>query len=1467
MRRGAAARGRIIPPLFSVVFALALLALALAASVAPAATKTERPLLFSFDTGLQTGNSIAVDDATGAVYVTEYEGPSQTTDLGSHPIFLKKFHADGTPWNFTATGGNVVPLYSVRATVAVDNSGGATQGDIYVAEPGNEKVLSSETNQLVAYNPDGTVRWRISPSYSFQIGQLAVDASGHLWTFGGGPTGVHEYDPSTNPPTEIGSVGVSEANLGGELDSAGALYAIRFEGPGFALQKWVNGSFVSTFTEGSSFKNRIKDVSIDQSSASGHIFVAHWDVIDEFEPNGTKLEAFAANYLGGSEAEFGPREEARSIAYNATLDRLYVLVGKAESGPTAGGKPRVLVFGTQESGTEAAVTANAPSAVGVSSAHLSGTVNPENTSVEWHFEWKTPVQSWAVAGSSPAQALPNDALDHEVELDTNALHGGTTYQVRLVAVDTATRLASFSNVVSLTTTAASAAPAVTIDSPSNITTSSAKVSGTVDPEGDTADWKVQLSKGAGCAGPFVDQTIGQIEEGTSSPVPVEATLTGLLPGESYCARIVATNSAVGNETEQLTVDASGGTFMLDFKGESTAWSGEGKLEPESTTITEVSASSGVPTPGETISGIGIKPNTKVESYNAGAKTITLSQPTAASVLSHKVSLTAVFAFDASAEAVQNALNALPTIGGAGGSVAVTGGPGDAGGTHPYEITFRGRLGKLDVPQLVADDIDLSGGAESATVSTTTPGAPEAISESKEFETLEVQPTQVFAAFVAPRTDTTARLNGYVNPEGAKVTYHFEYSSDGGASWTPLPDGEDTSKARTQIVVSSELTGLQPQTEYSYRVTVENTAGGETSQPLSFTTRSTAEVTLPTRGVELVNSPDKGTQNVTPPFSAMQESPISEDGEKVLWRVLAGAPGGNNSSLALFLAKRTPGGWVSRSVQPPASEQVKGGELSYYLDAITPDLSHFVMAVERPEVFSTPAYSAVVRLDDAENQAVLAEVTGTTSFGHVDLTEDAAHVLVIAGGYGQLVDVGSGSPEVVSIMPDGMESECLLRNGESFTGGQVGGGSKGPANVWRAGYHLINTQDASIVYFEASPNGDCNAKQRLYVRDRNAGVTTLIDPGTSKGEPEFMRTTPDGRYGYFATYSQLDPADTNQGRDIYRWDEESGESRCLTCVVADAKVGQSIISDDFSRIYFQSQQQLVAGKGIEGGENIYLLHEGVLSFVATPELAGQQLRESTLSADGADLLFVAKASRSLTSDAVGTPTGCHLKYRGEEELHGPTGTCTELYRYEAEQHSIECISCARGTTTTYRAGSPGPGEANDFRMSADGSTVAFATREALVRADVNRNTDIYEWHNGSIRLVTDGVTAFQENVAAPQVNAVDRDGKNIFFSVVEPGLTGYEQDEFLNLYDARVGGGFPRPTPVVHCSEESCQGPLQAPPLQGAAGSASLSGAGNEKAQPKARCRKGQARRHGRCVKRDRHAHHKRASHGKRGGSK
>lgn len=54
-----------------------------------------------------------------------------------------------------------------------------------------------------------------------------------------------------------------------------------------------------------------------------------------------------------------------------------------------------------------------------------------------------------------------------------------------------------------------------------------------------------------------------------------------------------------------------------------------------------------------------------------------------------------------------------------GDLEVTGGPGDAGGNTPYVFTFASRLG--NVGQITSSGSNLTGGAGTATPSTTTPG--------------------------------------------------------------------------------------------------------------------------------------------------------------------------------------------------------------------------------------------------------------------------------------------------------------------------------------------------------------------------------------------------------------------------------------------------------------------------------------------------------------------------------------------------------------------------------------------------------------------------------------------------------------------------------------------------------------------------------------------------------------------------
>jgi len=732
---------------------------------------------------------------------------------------------------------------------------------------------------------------------------------------------------------------------------------------------------------------------------------------------------------------------------------------------------------------------------------------------------------------------------------------------------------------------------------------------------------------------------------------------------------------------------------------------------------------------------------------------------------------------------------------------------------------------------------------------------------KEFTTDPVAPTLAETAFAAPRTDTTARLNGLIDPEGADaahpLTYRFEWSEDGGATWSALPDQQYSGGAREQVVVAEELPGLDPSTPYSYRFSAESDAGPASPQGgvKTFTTRSTAEMTPPKRGIELVNNPDKGNQNAVGAVN-LSVSGISPSGNRALWTVGGGAPGGVSGIGNIFLAQRGGDGWHSRVLVPPVSQQVGGGELAYGILAATPDFSRSIFDVKEDLFFGNATEATRVRLDDSQNQQVLQTYSWSEENdgpGHLDMTDDGAHVLDINHASEQLEEIGDGSGEVISIMPDGTPSSCGLLEGPSFVGGETfkPGSTAGAALQWRRGYHMIATSDASIVYFEAKPNGECDKPWGLYVRDRQAGETKLIDPGGDGTDVSFVTAAPDGRLGYFATRSHLDPADTNQGIDLYRWDQSSEEATCLSCIVPDARIEKStnenyvpiLISRDFSHIYFESHRELVPGHPLTGSDlNLYVLSGGLVRFVAKNASFRSLLERSfsLLSDDGTTLLFRTHPEPHYTADRT------------------DGGASEEVYLYEDGEGSLECISCAHGGS------SGGFNESSGLVLSEDGSTAAFVTPVPLLAADVNGGRDAYEWRNGVQRLITNGVTEYPAaEFAQPKVQGIDADGSNVLFTVVDPHLTGFEQDGVGNLYDARIGGGFEPPSPPVHCSEDSCQGPLQAAPQAERSASSAFSGAGNEKSssKPKRPCarKRGAAKR--RCVrKHKRHTHRARAGH-------
>jgi hypothetical protein len=146
-------------------------------------------------------------------------------------------------------------------------------------------------------------------------------------------------------------------------------------------------------------------------------------------------------------------------------------------------------------------------------------------------------------------------------------------------------------------------------------------------------------------------------------------------------------------------------------------------------------------------------------------------------------------------------------------------------------------------------------------------------------------------------------------------------------------------------------------------------------------------------------------------------------------------------------------------------------------------------------------------------------------------------------------------------------------------------------------------------------------------------------------------------------------------------------------------------------------------------------------------------------------------------------------------------------------------------------------------------------------DSNGKRDVYEYENGQLHLISSGTSDKNSTLIAASPS-----GKDVFFAT-EDRLVGWDTDQNIDAYDARVNGGFPEPpTPPPACEGDACQA-APVVPNDPTPGSSSFEGAGNV-AEPKAgRCGAGKVRRHGRCLKKrhaKKHAKHRRhttRSHG------
>jgi hypothetical protein len=180
----------------------------------------------------------------------------------------------------------------------------------------------------------------------------------------------------------------------------------------------------------------------------------------------------------------------------------------------------------------------------------------------------------------------------------------------------------------------------------------------------------------------------------------------------------------------------------------------------------------------------------------------------------------------------------------------------------------------------------------------------------------------------------------------------------------------------------------------------------------------------------------------------------------------------------------------------------------------------------------------------------------------------------------------------------------------------------------------------------------------------------------------------------------------------------------------------------------------------------------------------------------------------------------------------SGGYEQVYRYDIPTAEFSCISCPPETvspegpamiahTSTAEPAVYGDGKLRETRgMSTDGSRVFFDTPDPLVSQDANGVRDVYMWENGKISLIS---TARSGKDSYLLDNSPS--GNDVFFATQE-ALAPEDTDGAYDVYDARVGGGFPKPNPPTSCLS-GCQTTESAPSYT-EAGSTMFSGAGNAK---------------------------------------
>jgi hypothetical protein len=1403
-------------------------------------------------------SGVAINATTHDVYVADTAN-LRVDQFSSAGLFIRAWGwgvADGLPSFETCTltcqagiSGTGAGQFTTPTFIAIDNTAGASAGDVYVGDTTTNQVqkFSVTGNLVTAWGSGGQLDGTTATDGPFGgLAGIAVDTTGNLNVidtntrfFRFAQDGLFITDLFAPRGTSANGLAVDGAN--NFFKANGNPSVEEFQSDGTDLGQVT----VSTSTTGLAVDSATDDLYVDTGAAIEHYSFPACVPVDF--SGCTPADTFASGHLAAG----------AGLAVDPATGTIFV---------ADAGNQRISVFGPV---IFPDATTNAADAVAKHTATLNGHVDPAGggavSACAFEITDDATFQAQGYTGASTVacdQPTPIAAAA-DVTAAATGLAVGTTYHFRLLATD-----AQGTGQGQDQTLTTSPAVDLTIGAADPVDATSATLNGHVDStgSGDITACHFDYTDDAS----FQDSGFSGAQTQPCTPATpisvasdVSAAITGLAAGTTYHARLVAT------DTDGTTVTADQ-AFTTSPAVDLTIGAADPVGATSATLHGHVDS-----TGGGDITACHFDYTDDASFQDSGFSGAQTQPCTPATPISAPTDVSAAITGLAADTTYHTRLVATDTD----GTTVTT--------DQAFTTLALPRIRATAATNLTTTEADLT-----ATIN------PEGLDSTYHFEygTTTAYGTSVPLSDTGIGSGTTdVSVSQHLTGLARDTTYHYRLvvtSPNGTIGATAdhsfiydttgqgLPDGRGyemvTPTQKNGTLVGAALFSLQPELSddgSSLSLVATQCFAGAGSCPVfrgNIGTPFSFERTA--RGWQPTSLAPSATQ-----FDSSTGLLLSSEAGVGLFRA-ATAPSGEDD----FYARRPDGSFVNIGPStPPAAGITPANLIQPGVIAATADLSHLAWATDYPiwpfdatyGGADYPAPAAYQYAGTGNAQPLLLGVNGGPA--STDLISTCGTLL---GSSGNSTSPGTMSADGQTVY---FTAQSQHINDPQLTPCPGGSGANASTPV-----------PADTLY--ARVDGALPTAHTVSISERSPlDCTTPACTSSTPAHAYFLGASADGARAFFTSTQQLTD---DASQDLVAADQ-AGSTACARRITGPN--GCNLYLYDFSR---PAGHQLVdvsagdssgSGPQVQGmlgfssdGSHAYFVAEGVLTAAGNAQGQRARLGAENLyvyDANSGHTAFIAALSdnaldaqewvNSGLQTANVTPSGRFLVFTSHDQLtpdDSSTPAAAQVFRYDALTGELIRISigdkgyndngnssttdCGQGVICAEDASIARPrvvtnaGSARlDPTMSDDGSYVFFQSPLALTPGALDRAQiadeagspvyalNVYAYHAGHVSLISDGrdtasghltpCFAASGGISAVCLIGASSSGHDVFFSTADQ-LVPADTDTQVDYYDARVGGGFPYTPPPEPCSGDSCHGAASGQPTAPAAASVTFSGPGN-----------------------------------------